>query len=108
MQKAKVNVDTRLKEKIQKFLNQLEQWRKEQEFLALDELIWKLYLDTGYYNYVGLSIIFSKLIIVSISIVSKYSCVLSENTGKFFFTNSCSYIFALFFVERNNITISLV
>ena len=54
MQKAKVNVDTRLKEKIQKFLNQLEQWRKEQEFLALDELIWKLYLDTGYYNYVGL------------------------------------------------------
>lgn len=47
MQKAKVNVDTRLKEKIQKFLNQLEQWRKEQEFLALDELIWKLYLDTG-------------------------------------------------------------
>ena len=29
-------------------------WRKEQEYLALDELIWKIYSDTGYYNYVGL------------------------------------------------------
>ena len=54
MQKAKVNVDSKLKEKIQNFLDLLDQWRKEQEYLALDELIWKLYLDTGYYNYVGL------------------------------------------------------
>lgn len=54
MQKAKVNVDSKLKEKIQNFLDLLEQWRREQEYLALDELIWKLYLDTGYYNYVGL------------------------------------------------------
>ena len=54
MQKAKVNVNSKLKEKIQNFLDLLEQWRKEQEYLALDELIWKLYLDTGYYNYVGL------------------------------------------------------
>ena len=29
-------------------------WRKEQEYLSLDELIWKIYNDTGYYNYVGL------------------------------------------------------
>ena len=28
--------------------------RKEQEYLSLDELIWKIYNDTGYYNYVGL------------------------------------------------------
>ena len=54
MQKAKVNVDSKLKEKIQNFLDLLDHWRKEQEYLALDELIWKLYLDTGYYNYVGL------------------------------------------------------
>ena len=54
MQKAKVNVDSKLKEKIQNFLDLLDKWRKEQEYLALDELIWKLYLDTGYYNYVGL------------------------------------------------------
>ncbi len=54
MQKAKINVTPELKEKIQTFLVQLETWRKEQEYLALDEFIWKIYIDTGYYNYVGL------------------------------------------------------
>ena len=54
MKKAKINVGKKLKEKIEKFLNNLESWRKEQEYLALDELIWKIYSDTGYYNYVGL------------------------------------------------------
>ena len=54
MQKAKVNVNDKLKEKIDNFLESLNQWRKEQEYLALDELIWKIYMDTGYYHYVGL------------------------------------------------------
>ena len=54
MQKSKSNVDTKLKEKIENFLNQIETWRKEQEYLSLDEFIWKIYSDTGYYNYVGL------------------------------------------------------
>ncbi len=54
MQKAKMDVDIKLKNKIQNFFDLLSKWRKEQEYLALDELIWKIYLDTGYYNYVGL------------------------------------------------------
>lgn len=54
MQKSKVNVEPEIKVKIQIFLDKLELWRKEQEYLALDELIWKIYMDTGYYNYVGL------------------------------------------------------
>ena len=54
MLKAKVDVKPELKQKIEKFLNQIEEWRKEQEYLALDESIWKIYSDTGYYNYVGL------------------------------------------------------
>ena len=54
LKKAKVDVDSKLKEKISNFLNKLDEWRKEQEYLALDELIWKIYSDTGYYNYVGL------------------------------------------------------
>lgn len=54
MQKAKINVGKNLQEKIEKFLINLEKWRKEQEYLALDEFVWKLYSDTGYYNYVGL------------------------------------------------------
>ena len=52
--KAKKNVEKVLREKIDKFLDNLEMWRKEQEYLSLDELIWKIYNDTGYYNYVGL------------------------------------------------------
>ena len=54
MLKAKVDVKPKLKQKIEKFLSQIEQCRKEQEYLALDELIWKIYSDTGYFNYVGL------------------------------------------------------
>ena len=54
MLKAKVDVKQELKQKIENFLNNIEKWRKEQEYLALDELIWKIYSDTGYYDYVGL------------------------------------------------------
>ncbi len=43
-----------LKEKISKFLNQIDEFRKCQEYMPLDELIWKIYTDTGYYNYVSL------------------------------------------------------
>mgnify|MGYP004536233875 FL=1 len=52
--KAKKDVGPELRNKIDIFLNNLEMWRKEQEYLSLDELIWKIYNDTGYYNYVGL------------------------------------------------------
>ena len=52
--KSKIDVKPELKEKIDKILNNLEIWRKEKEYLSLDELIWKIYLDTGFYHYVGL------------------------------------------------------
>ena len=40
-----------MREKINSFLNQLDTWRKEKEYLALDELIWKIiYVDTNFYN----------------------------------------------------------
>lgn len=51
---AKEIVKDELKEKIEKFLNNLDIWRKESEYLSLAELIWKIYTDTGFYNYVGL------------------------------------------------------
>ena len=54
MLKAKVDVNLELKNKIERFLENIKKWRKEQEYLALDELVWKIYSDTGYYNYVGL------------------------------------------------------
>lgn len=40
--------------KIIKFLEQLEEWRNKQKYLSLNELIWQIYLDTGYYHYVSL------------------------------------------------------
>lgn len=54
IQKSKMQVNDDLKEKINKFLNDIMKWREAVEYLTLDELIWKIYIDTGYYNYVGL------------------------------------------------------
>lgn len=48
-----VNKD-KLAEKIKNFLKMLETFRNEQEYLPLDQLIWKIYMDTGYYHYVSL------------------------------------------------------
>ena len=55
LQKAKLSVKNELKQKIETFLKEIQQWRKEQEYLALDELIWKIYSDTGYYHYVRIN-----------------------------------------------------
>jgi len=52
--KSKINATDKLRKKITKFLDNLDMWREEQEYLSLDELIWKIYTDTGYYHYVGL------------------------------------------------------
>lgn len=43
-----------LKTKIENILEKLENWQKQEQYMPLDELIWQIYLDTGYYNYVGL------------------------------------------------------
>lgn len=51
---AKLNIDENLRNKIDDFLNKVDIWRQKQEYLPLDELIWQIYIDTGYYNYVGL------------------------------------------------------
>ena len=42
------------REKIDKFLTEIEDFRMKQEYLKLDELIWYIYQKTGYYNYVSL------------------------------------------------------
>lgn len=43
-----------LKGKVKEFLEKINNFRKEQEYMPLDEFIWKIYLDTGYYNYASL------------------------------------------------------
>lgn len=51
---AKENAKTELKEKVKVFLNKIDKWRIETDYLSLAELIWEIYTDTGFYNYVGL------------------------------------------------------
>ena len=48
------NKGDELKYKLKEFLEKLEKWRKEKENIPLDEFIWKIYIDTGFYNYASL------------------------------------------------------
>ena len=52
--KARISAKEALREKIDCFLEQLEEWKKEQKEKSLEEFIWQLYRETGYYHYVGL------------------------------------------------------
>lgn len=51
---SKDKTENLIRTKIETFIDMIEQWRKAQEYLPLNELIWKIYMDSGYYNYVSL------------------------------------------------------
>ncbi|MCL2859464.1 MAG: UvrD-helicase domain-containing protein [Oscillospiraceae bacterium] len=42
------------KQKLENFLTQLKNWQVLHQHIPLNEFIWKIYLETGYYNYVCL------------------------------------------------------
>ena len=46
--------EEKLRQKVLVFLEMLENWREESDYLSLAELIWKIYVETGFYNFVGL------------------------------------------------------
>ena len=46
--------DEKIKNKINRFLNEISRWQEQEKYMALDELIWQIYTDTGFYNYVTL------------------------------------------------------
>ena len=54
MLKAKLSVREDLRYKIENFLERIENWRELNNTVDLDELIWTIYEDTGFLNYVGL------------------------------------------------------
>lgn len=54
MQKARISVETDLRHKIDDTINKLNEWKSEEKYIPLNEFIWKLYIETGFYNYVGL------------------------------------------------------
>ncbi|MBQ3408713.1 MAG: helicase-exonuclease AddAB subunit AddA [Clostridia bacterium] len=46
--------DEKLVRKIRIFISNLKRWQAEEKYMPLDELIWQIYIDTGFYNYVTL------------------------------------------------------
>lgn len=48
-----LNNDDELEMKIKEFIDRLERWGDQARYLKLDEFIWKLLIETGYYHYVG-------------------------------------------------------
>lgn len=52
--KTRIICNGDLKNKIESFLEKLEKWKSISQYIPLDEFIWQIYLDTGYYQYVGL------------------------------------------------------
>ena len=46
--------DDKLKSKIDIFLTNIKRWQSQEKYMPLDELIWQIYIDTGFYNYVTL------------------------------------------------------
>ena len=40
-------------DKCKYFINCIDKWRKKSIYMAIDEFIWYLYMDTAYYGYVG-------------------------------------------------------
>ena len=45
--------NSKLQDKAQGFMEQFEQWRDRSRRTGVPELIWQIYRDTGYYEYVG-------------------------------------------------------
>ncbi len=52
--KDKEDGEKELIDKINTFLDMIENFRKCEEYMPLNEFIWKIYQDTGYYSYVNL------------------------------------------------------
>ncbi len=48
------NLGSELEQKMKEFLSMLEEFRNKNEYMPLDEFIWHIYMETGYYQYVGL------------------------------------------------------
>lgn len=45
--------DTDISAKLQGFIQNLNRWRQESRYLPMDEFIWKILHETGYFHYVG-------------------------------------------------------
>ncbi len=51
---SKETLDQNLKNKVSLFIKNLKKWQNQEKYMSLDELIWQIYSDTNFYNYVTL------------------------------------------------------
>ena len=54
MLKARISVNNDLRHKIDNTVELLKKWKSEEKYTPLAEFIWKINLDTGFFNYVSL------------------------------------------------------
>lgn len=54
LEMAKNSEDLNLKKKVDRFFKYLNKWKDETKYLGLEELIWNIFMDSGYYHYVSL------------------------------------------------------
>ena len=54
LKNAQEKAEGELLKKVNRIFDFLDKCKKEQEYLSLEELIWNIYMDTGYYHYVSL------------------------------------------------------
>lgn len=47
------HIGNSLKCKVGEFLKKLSNWRKKVKYMPIDEFIWHLYIETGYYGFIG-------------------------------------------------------
>lgn len=52
-EKAEEKAEEKVIKKLNKFLEKLNRWRELCKHMPIDEFIWHLYTDTGYYGYIG-------------------------------------------------------
>ncbi len=48
-----IHINEQLKQKVCSFLEKIYRWRKKSLYMSIDEFIWELYIETGYYGFSG-------------------------------------------------------
>ena len=51
---SSIKLNGKLQEKVKLFLQRIENWKNKSKYMNLAELIWDIYTETGFYNYVSL------------------------------------------------------
>lgn len=51
---ASIKLSGGIQKKVKRFLNNIEKWKNKSKYSSLSELIWQIYTETGFYNYVSL------------------------------------------------------